>query len=85
MTEIMKFGDYIEDNTPKLGCLMLYFAFSDWREFIRRMIPEEDLYVSNDEDDINNYGYEDESHCTILYPSLALNSFLISLLSRGIF
>jgi len=69
MTEILKFDNYKvqEDGELKLGCLMLYFAFSNWGEFIRKMIPEEDIYTSQDEDDVNSYGYEDESHCTILY------------------
>ena len=67
MDEIMKFDNYIKDDTQKIGCLMLYFAFSDWSEFIRKMIPQEDLYTSVDDGDMNDYGYEDEAHCTILY------------------
>jgi len=67
MAEILKFDNYMEDDKPKLGCLMLYFSFSNWIEFIRRMIPEEDIYTSQDDDDTNDYGYEDEAHCTILY------------------
>jgi len=67
MTEILKFDNYIQDDKPKIGCLMLNFAFSNWSEFIRRMIPEEDIYISMNVEDINNKGYDDESHCTILY------------------
>ncbi len=65
--EILKFDNYKvqEDSEPKIGCLMLYFDFSNWGEFIRNMIPTEDIYTS-DEEDINDYGYEDEAHCTVL-------------------
>jgi len=68
MPEILKFDNYkVQEDEPKLGCLMLYFSFSNWKEFVRNMIPQEDIYTSNDEEDANDYGYEDEPHCTILY------------------
>jgi len=67
MTEIMKFDNYLQDDSePKLGCLMLYFDFSNWSDFIRRTILEEDIYTSTNEEDSNDYGYEEEAHCTIL-------------------
>jgi len=74
MTEILKFDNFEENDQDveqkeeiKLGCLMLYFNFTNWSEFIRNLISEEDIYISNDDEDINNYGYENEPHCTILY------------------
>jgi 2'-5' RNA ligase len=60
MSKILKFGQ-IEDT--KIGCLMLYFSFSNWKEFVRNLIKEEDIY----DDEENDFGYEDEPHCTILY------------------
>lgn len=67
MIDILKFNEYENDDEIKIGCLMLYFYFSNWYEYIRNLIKEEDLYLTEDEDDINNYGYENEPHCTILY------------------
>lgn len=66
MAEILKFDNYKEQEEPKIGCLMLYFAFSNWDEFIRKLVKEQDIYL-DDEDPKNDYGYEDEPHCTILY------------------
>ena len=60
MSKILKFGQ-IEDT--KIGYLMLYFSFSNWKEFVRNLIKEEDIY----DDEENDFGYEDEPHCTILY------------------
>lgn len=70
MVDILKFNDYKKnEDEPKLGCLMLYFAFSDWSQFIRKMIKEEDIYSNEDEDTdkVNNYGFENEAHCTVLF------------------
>lgn len=49
---------------PKYGCLMVNFAFTNWPDFIRRQIKPEDIYIEEENDD---FGYEDEAHCTILF------------------
>ena len=45
------------------GRLMLYFSFSNWSEFVRRLVKIEDIY----DDEEGNFGYEDNPHCTILF------------------
>ncbi len=44
----------------KWGCLTLNFERNNWRETIRQLVHEEDLYNRK------GYGYENSPHCTIL-------------------
>lgn len=55
-----------QTEEPKFGCLMVNFAFTNWSDFIRRQVKPEDIYTE-EEDELNHYGYEDESHCTVLF------------------
>lgn len=55
-----------ENPNEKFGCLMVNFAFTNWSEFIRRQVNQSDIYL-DETDPINNYGYEDEPHCTVLF------------------
>jgi 2'-5' RNA ligase len=46
---------------------MLYFDTEGWSKFVESIVDEKDLYVSEDEDSKDQYGYEKEKHTTILY------------------
>jgi len=59
MKKFLKF--FLERSNVSKGCAMLYFNLPQMQE-IHDMIDDEDIYIEDDD-----YGLEDETHCTLLY------------------
>ena len=51
------------DINYSYNCLMLKYNFPNWIEFIKKLIHPNDIFNT----DLNEFGYEQESHITVLY------------------
>ena len=60
MKKFTKITEEKKEFKYEYGCVMMYFDVPNWKD-IHKLIDKEDVY---DED---GYGYEDESHITILW------------------
>lgn len=49
----------------RYGCVMLFSNVPDWNKLVRRIVKEEDIYI--DPEDVDEYGYEENPHITVLY------------------
>jgi len=52
-----------ESYKKRYGVLMSYFNVDGWKEFIEELIDKDDIYTADDDD----YGFEYNPHCTVLY------------------
>lgn len=60
---ISNYDNFLNEEKISKGCLMLFFSFDNWKNFVENYIDSVDIY----DDESKNYGYEYEPHCTILF------------------
>lgn len=57
--------NYLDIEMDKYAFLMIRFDTPETIKDIQDKLSDEDLYTSEDENDMNNYGIEDDTHVTL--------------------